>query len=404
MDIKALFEDLYQEMDLELENILEFWSLQTIDNRFGGFIGQINNQGEKNILSSKGTVLNARILWTFSAAYNLVGSEKLEKLATRAYNYLTRYFWDMKNGGLFWEVDHEGKPLNTRKQAYAQGFGIYAFSEYYLATGNEESLQYAIRLFNLLEDHFYDPEHGGYLEALDQEWNRLDDMRLSKKDVNAPKSMNTHLHILEPYTNLYRAWPEDRLKESIQHVIGIFLEKIIDKKTKHLNLFFDMDWTCKSDTISFGHSIEGAWLLREAALEAGDEQVLNKVQKAAVGLADAVLSGGTDKDGSIFYEYENEHLDTDKHWWAQAEAIVGLTDAWEITGDHVYLEAMKKVWSFIKENIIDYENGEWFGRVDKNGIPYESEDKVGFWKCPYHNTRAMIEMLRRIRNYREATI
>lgn len=401
MEVNVLFETLYEELDQELENILEFWSLHTIDTNYGGFVGKINNQGERVSFASKSAVLNTRLLWTFSAAYNMIGSEKLEKLATRAYDYLIKYFWDKENGGLFWELDYEGKPLNTRKQAYAQGFGIYAFSEYFKATGKEESLQYAIKLFNLIEDHFRDQQYGGYVEALDNEWNALEDMRLSKKDANLPKSMNTHLHILEPYTNLFRVWPEDRLKESVLHIIHLFLDKIIDKNTGHLNLFFDMDWACRSDIVSYGHSIEGGWLLHEAALEVADDELIGRVQKAAVRLVDAVLKDGTNKDGSICYEYENGHLDADRHWWPQAEAMVGLMDAWEITENNNYLESLVKVWEYIRENVIDYENGEWFGRVDKNGIPYETEDKVGFWKCPYHNTRAMLEILRRIKEYEE---
>ncbi len=401
MDIKAVFEKLYEEMDLELENILEFWSHHTVDHHYGGFVGQIDHWGNVVSLAPKGSVLNSRLLWTFSAAYLTIGSEKLEKLATRAYKYLTRYFWDNENGGLYWENDHKGEALNTRKQAYAQGFGIYAFSEYYRATGNEESLQYAIKLFNLLEDHFRDQQNGGYLEALDKEWNKLDDMRLSEKDANVPKSMNTHLHILEPYTNLYRVWPEERLKDAIIHTTGIFLDKIIDKQSAHLNLFFDLNWNNATNITSFGHSIEGAWLLREAALEIGDGQLLKQVETAALNLVDAVLRDGVDNDGSVFNERNEGHLDTNKDWWPQAEAMVGLMDAWQITGKVAYLEALEKVWEFIKENVIDYENGEWFGTVDRNGTPYESEDKVGFWKCPYHNTRAMLEIIKRIKETTE---
>lgn len=390
------FEYLQEEFLDELNNILEFWSSQAVDRQFGGFVGRIDHFGEVKPQASKGAVLNARLLWTFSAAYNLIGSEKLLRLANRAYDYLRTYFWDIENGGLFWEVDHLGEPINTRKQAYAQGFGIYAYSEYYRATGNTESLDYAKKLFQLLEEHYLDKKDGGYIEALDLNWKPLEDMRLSKKDANYPKSMNTHLHILEPYTNLYRVWPNEELKNSIIHLIDVFQQHIINKETGHFNLFFETNWTCKSTLVSYGHDIEGAWLIHEAAVETGNEQVIAGAKKSALLLVDSTLKDGRDADGSLFYETDGNQTDIDKHWWPQAEAMVGAMDAWKISGDEKYLAEVKQVWTFIKENMIDYENGEWFGRVNKNGEPYETEDKAGFWKCPYHNSRAMIEMMNRI--------
>jgi len=398
MSAKAVFENLYEEFNEELFNILEFWSLQSLDTVNGGFVGRISNTGKIDFNAGKGAVLNARILWTFSAAYRIIGSEKLEVLAKRAADYLKVHFWDKINGGLYWELDHSGSPVNTRKQAYAQGFGIYAFSEHYLATGNTSSLEYAKKLYQLLEVHFREEKFGGYIEALDKDWNPLEDMRLSEKEDNLPKSMNTHLHILEPYTNLYRAWPNERLKASIIHLLEVFQKHIIDD-AGHFTLLFEMDWERKCDIVSFGHEIEGAWLLREAVHEIGTESLSEEIQRTAIRLVENTLKDGLDKDGSLFYEREGDHLDTDKHWWPQAEAMVGLMDAWEITKDEKYILALEKVWDYVKENVIDYENGEWYGKVDINGDPYEQEDKVGLWKCPYHNSRAMIEMIRRIREH-----
>jgi len=397
MKLNPIFQKLSDEMSLELENILEFWSTKTIDNKSGGFVGQINQCGTINFEASKGVVLNARVLWTFSAAYRMIGSEKLEKMAQRTFNYLIQNAWDTENGGLFWELDFEGNPINTRKQAYAQGFGIYALSEYYLATGNTESLEYAKKLFYILENHFYDTEKGGYIEALDKDWKPMADMRLSEKDANFPKSMNTHLHILEPYTNLYRAWKSEELKQKIVHLLDVFKSKIINPATGHFTLFFEMDWTRRSNIVSYGHDIEGAWLLHEAAHEIGDVEWIATIQKSALRLVEVTLKEGTDSDGSLFNEREGEHLDTDKHWWPQAEALVGLMDAWEITEKKSYITEIVRIWDFIKENMMDYENGEWFGRVDRNKEAISTEDKVGFWKCPYHNTRSMIEMITRIK-------
>lgn len=388
------------ELKNELSRILDFWSTKAVDLEFGGFFGQVDSAGEVVPKASKGVVLNTRLLWTFSAAYRNTKKQLYRAMADRACDYLLSYFWDKDNGGLYWECDYQGKPVNTRKQAYAQGFGIYAFSEYYLATGNEESLEYAISLFDSLEDRFRDSEFEGYLEALSADWQPMNDMRLSPKDANSPKSMNTHLHLLEPYTNLYRAWPDQHVKERILVLINLFRERIIDAKTGHLNLFFDRNWTVQSDIVSYGHDIEGAWLLHEAALETDEPEVIQSVRKSALKLVDVTLAEGTDTDGSVWYEKEGDHIDKDRHWWGQAEAMVGLMDAWEIESDERYLQSLFKVWAYIKKHLIDTKNGEWFWSVDDEGNPNLRGDKAGFWKCPYHNSRALIELINRIAKHR----
>ena len=395
MNLTQKLQILSSEMQDELSRILEFWSLKAIDLEFGGFVGQINSAGAVVPKATKGAVLNTRLLWTFSAAYRNTKHQLYRTIADRAYNYLLRHFWDFENGGLFWECDYLGKPLNTRKQAYAQGFGVYAFSEYYLATGCEESLDYARELFAILEEKYRDPEFEGYIEALSANWQPMEDMRLSPKDANSPKSMNTHLHILEPYTNLYRAWPDKQLKERILCLIKLFQEKIINTETGHFNLFFDMDWTVQSSIVSYGHDIEGAWLLHEAALETDEAKVIQSIRQSALKLVEVTLKEGIDTDGSVWYEKEGDHINKDRHWWGQAEAMVGLMDAWEIEKDDRYIQSLVKVWEFIKRNLLDIENGEWFWNIDNEGIPNLKEDKAGFWKCPYHNSRALIELINR---------
>lgn len=383
------------EMQDELSRILDFWSTRAVDDTFGGFAGRIDGTGALVAHARKGAVLNARILWTFSAAFRQTGNPQYRLMADRAYRFLNTFFRDPINGGLYWETDYTGQPVNTRKQAYAQGFGLYAYSEYYRATGNPESLAEAQKLFGLIEEKFWETRYGGYLEALSADWQPLDDMRLSTKDANSPKSMNTHLHILEPYTNLYRVWPDERLKNRILDLIAIFQNRIIDAETGHFNLFFDLDWTVQSTMISYGHDIEGAWLLHEAALETGNRAVIDSVRQSALRLVGITLREGLAPDGTLCYEREASHLDANRHWWPQAEAMVGLMDAWEITPDDHYLRALQTIWSFIKTKLVDRENGEWFWSVDPNGIPNRTDDKAGFWKCPYHNSRALIEIINR---------
>ncbi|MDA3930475.1 MAG: AGE family epimerase/isomerase [Prolixibacteraceae bacterium] len=390
------FSELVNVQEKELENIMNYWIKNAVDEEKGGFVGSIDGRGLVKKDAPKGAILNGRILWSFSAAYNYSKNEKYLEMAHRAFEYLDKFFIDKKNGGVYWELDADGNPINTRKQAYAQGFAIYGLSEYYRACENERSLTLAQEIFWTIEKHYYDKEFGGYIEALSENWQAMDDMRLSAKEANEPKSMNTHLHILEPYTNLYRCWKNPILKKSIQKIIRVFLDHIVDTKTAHFNLLFSYDWTVKSSAISYGHDIEGSWLMAEAAEEIEDEALIKEVNEMAVRMVDATLEQGTDTDGSIFNEKEGTHLDTDKHWWPQAEAMVGYVNAWQITDDKKYLDEAEKVWNFIDLHIADRENGEWFWRVDAEGSPYMNEEKVGFWKCPYHNSRALIEVCTRL--------
>lgn len=394
MDKKQFSEELHG----ELTSILSYWQANTIDETYDGFYGQIDHFNNVIPGATKGAVLNTRILWTFSAAYNFTKNEAYLHIAHRAFDYLKKYFLDKDNGGLIWEVDHTGKAHNTRKQIYAQGFGIYGFSEYFRASGNSESLETAIELFEIIEKYCFDSRFGGYLEALSHNWQPMEDMRLSAKDANYPKSMNTHLHILEPYTNLYRLWKNEHLAIQIKRLIRVFLDHIIDSETGHFNLFFDNDWTVRSEIISYGHDIEGAWLLTEAAEVLGDRELLKEVEAVALRMTDITLMEGTAGDGSLYYEKAGKdgHLDTDRHWWPQAEAVVGLLNAWQISGDEKYLEKSMDVWHFIKNKMIDHRHGEWYWSVDNNGVPATHQDKAGFWKCPYHNSRACMEAIRRL--------
>ncbi|MCX6238308.1 MAG: AGE family epimerase/isomerase [Bacteroidia bacterium] len=388
-------EKLKDEFSRELENILKYWSTYCLDYEYGGFVGRRDFFNRQISGASKSAVLNTRILWTFSAAYNFTLNPEYLIIADRAYQYIKTYFEDKRFGGLVWEVSEKGEVINGRKQIYALGFGIYGYSEYFKASKNPQALKDAIALFELIEKNSYDPIEGGYLEAFANDWSTLEDVRLSPKDANEPKSMNTHLHILEPYTNLLRVWPNEHLKEKIAALIRIFLDKIIDHRTHHFNLFFDTDWTVRSSIVSFGHDIEGAWLLYEAAIMVGDEQLIAEVSDNLIQMVDVTLADGCASDGSVFNEKEtiSGHLDTDKHWWMQAEAMVGLAYAWEITGKDAYFDQLVKVWHFICTFVIDPVNGEWFGRVDKDGEPLISDDKVGFWKCAYHNSRSMMEVM-----------
>ncbi|XHR95772.1 AGE family epimerase/isomerase [Mucilaginibacter sp. UC70_90] len=345
----------------------------------------------------KGSVLNARILWSFSAAYNQNPDEAYLQAAKRAYDYIKAHFVDDEFGGVYWSVDYKGNMPDTKKQVYANAFTIYALSEYYIASKSERVKQKAIGLYHLLIDKSYDGDKTGYLEAFTRDWQPLGDLRLSAKDANEKKTMNTHLHVLEAYTNLYRIWPDDGLKRQIETLISNFLEHFIDAETGHLVLFFDEDWNRRSETISYGHDIEATWLLLEAAEVIGNQEMITKVSSICIAIAEATVQG-LDVDGGLWYEYEpaNDHLIKEKHWWVQAEAMVGFYNAWQVSGNDKYFNLVLKNWAFIKDKILDKQNGEWFWGIKADGSTMPGEDKAGFWKCPYHNSRACIEIIRRI--------
>ncbi len=207
---EALKADVLQTLQ---QNILPYW-IRLADKENGGFYGQVNGKEQLNKEAHKGGVLHARILWTFSAAYRILKEDIYLQMATHAKEFLLNKFWDKENGGIYWTLDYKGNPVDTKKQIYAQGFAIYGLSEYHRATGDKEVLAMAIELFKLIEKHSFDKHQNGYWEAFKKDWSPIEDMRLSEKDENSVKTMNTHLHILEPYTNLYRIWKDETLKKT----------------------------------------------------------------------------------------------------------------------------------------------------------------------------------------------
>ena len=385
---------LRKEVTEELEgNILPFWMNKMTDRERGGFYGRISGEDVLMPDEPKGAILNARILWTFSAAYRLLKKPEYLATATRAKRYLLDFFYDKQFGGIYWSVDCEGNPLDTKKQIYALGFAIYGLSEYARATGDEEALEYAIRLFEVIEKYSFDAEKNGYVEALTRDWQPIADMRLSDKDENEKKTMNTHLHILEPYANLYRVWKDGRLKTQLKNLIELFVTKILDTQTYHLNLFFEDDWTNKYHLISYGHDIEASWLIHEAALVLGDETVLKQIEPVIMRIARAA-DEGLNADGSMTYERFSDKGETDRelHWWVQAENVVGHLNLYQHFGDEEALSTALRCWQFIKDKLIDRENGEWYWSRFADGSINRNDDKAGFWKCPYHNGRMCLEI------------
>jgi len=387
-------------------NILPFWMRHTVDREHGGFYGGIDCDLHVDRQAPRAAVINARILWTFSAAARILGDPAYRETADWAYRYIIDRFWDEEHGGVYWMLDHLGRPLNTRKQIYAQAFAAYGLAEYARATGSAASLEWAKCLYRLIEEKSAEPECGGYIEARARDWSALEDLRLSEKDLNSPKSMNTHLHVLEAYTNLLRVWNDRDLQASLQRLLEITMDRIADARGRHFKLFFDNQWTSLTDHVSFGHDIEGSWLMHEAAETLGDAVLIARARKLAVSMAEAVYEEGLDRDGSLFYEASRGRLvDPNKHWWAQAEAVVGFYNAWQVSGDERFCTAAQRAWRYIEDKVVDKIHGEWHAKLRPDGTPWKAAEDpdaclVGAWKCPYHNARVCLEMMWRIASSR----
>ncbi|WP_225585443.1 AGE family epimerase/isomerase [Flavobacterium sp. MDT1-60] len=388
---------LKSEVTAELDAILKYWSKNTIDNQNGGFIGQIDFNDHLIATAEKGSVLNARILWSFSASYQVTKNEEHKKVATRAFDFLSKYFYDAEFGGLFWSVNPDKTPKDTKNQVYALAFAIYGLSEYYAISKDDNALAIAINLYLRIQKHSYDHENKGYLEAFTRDWQPIEDLRLSDKDANEKKTMNTHLHIVEAYANLFKVWKDKNLQNDIIELLETIDNHFINTETGHLHLFFDENWIEKPDVISYGHDIEAAWLLLQCAEISEDENLIATYKKHAIQMAE-VTQEGLDIDGGLWYELDskNNGLIAEKHWWVQAEALIGFYNAYQLTGDEKYLDLVLKNWNFIKKYIVDKQNGEWFWGVYRDYSLIE-KDKAGFWKCPYHNSRASLELIQRIK-------
>ncbi len=394
--MKKMLAQWRDELSAELTgDILPFWMAFLGDGKH--FAGRIDGRGNAHPEAGKGAVLIARMLWTFSAAYRMTGRPDCLDAARKVREWLAARLIDPVYGGVYWETAPDGDPLCCKKQSYAVGFAIYGLSEYVRATGDPVALDEAAALFGALEEHVWDAARGGYAEALTRDWRPLEDVRLSEKDANACFSMNTHLHLLEPCANLLRVWPADRVADAVRRLLRIHTDRIFDRQTGHLNLFFDAGWRPQGRTVSYGHDVEASWLIDEAADLLGDPQVAAAAGPVAGALA-AAAAEGVQSDGSLIYEYDplTGRTDADRHWWVQAEAVVGFFNRYERTGDEAFLRRSRDVWRYIRMHLLDTAGGEWFWSVRADGSVNRDDDKAGFWKCPYHNGRMCLELMRRI--------
>ncbi|MGN6209736.1 AGE family epimerase/isomerase [Asticcacaulis sp.] len=384
---------LREEARAESLRLLDWWANHLVDAR-GGFYGEVDANDKLVLDASKSIILNTRLLWFFSAMAGWWGDARALTLAKRAADYIRSYFLDIEHGGLYWILKADGQPEDTRKQAYAQAFAVYAFAEYHRATGDAAALIFAHDLQSLIEAKYWDAENGGYIEALDRQWNPPLDQRLSDKDLDAPKTMNTHLHVLEAYTRLHEVAPTDDTRTALHRILTLFLDRFAGPDG-HLRLFFDMNWNDLTRSVSYGHDIEASWLIWEAAEALGNEALLVRARPIVMALAETARGEGMSEGGAFSYEKGFEgHLDPDGEWWEQAEALVGFVNAWQMTSEANWLDAAEKVWAYTRAQYGAGGASEWTWYAAS--APKDKIYKAGQWKCPYHNGRAMIELDHRL--------
>ena len=380
------------------DNILPFWR-RMIDDENGGVYGQVTHDGCLKKEAAKGGIYISRILWTFARAYRLLGNVEYLKAAEAAYDFLLGKLWDPQYGGIYWSVDAAGNPLDAKKMFYVQAFAIYGLSEYFRVCGDEDALDRAKELYCLIEQHAHDLTYGGYFEGASRDWNTVEPMVLGEDEPPTHKSMNTHLHILEAYSNLLLVWDDDGLRENHRGVLQVMCENIVDSETHHFKLYFDAEWNSQNDHISYGHDIEGSWLLEEAAQILGE----SGVRPLAIRMGEAVFNKGLDANGIVEWEGDASGVvDTKKYWGALSEQVVGFFNLFEMTDDPRYLDITGACWDYIKANLIDPEGGEWIWGRFEDGSPIP-KDKAGIWKGPYHNGRMGLELMERIENLKRRT-
>ncbi|MEA3463428.1 MAG: AGE family epimerase/isomerase [Bacteroidota bacterium] len=392
------------------DNILSYWIRYGVEKEGQGFYGAVDLNNRPVTGANKTSVLNARILWTFAAAAKKYPGRGYEEIAHKAFRVVIEDFADKEHGGYYMELTSDNQVANEIKHTYAQAFVIYSLARYYEFNPVTEVMDRIQEFFYFLDKKTKDPEHAGYLESFTRTWTIFEENRMA--DNNEPKSMNTHLHILEAYAAVYKILKDDLVKQRLTELLEIFIHHII-REDGHLGIFFTKEFVETENSkgiCSFGHDIEASWLIWEAAEILGDESIIAKIKPLVLKMADAVLRVGVDRDGGLFLESTRfgSHVRTNKHWWLQAENLVGFMNAFQLTGDPVYWDTVKLAWDFIDKHVIDHEGGEWFTKVNRLGKAYliEPEDdpspfyrndwKIDPWKCPYHNGRAMIELSNRI--------
>ena len=370
------------------EKILPFWE-KLRDDDFGGFYGYVDKELRVKPDAFKGCILNSRVLWTFSTAAIVLKDDALRAYADHAYVFFNR-FEDQENGGVFWSVTYDGKPLDTTKHTYCQAFAIYGLAAYHRLTGSREALEKAIELYRLIESKCRDA--GGYGEAFRADFSPESNAKLSENGVMAGRTMNTLLHVLEAYTELYRVWPDEGLRGCGEQALSCFLHTIYHMNRRRLDVFFDKEFHPLLDMQSYGHDIEASWLLWDSVATLLPQKAWPPYQAMCLDLANSVCQRAF-TDRGLKNECVNGVNDELRVWWVQAETMLGFANAYALTREDQWLNRLDTQWAAIQRLIVDKRpGGEWYWSVYENGELTE-RPMVEEWKCPYHNGRMCLRLM-----------
>ena len=388
------YEDLREDIRKHLyANIIPFWK-GLKDEEAGGYYGLLNFDLELDKKAVKGCILNSRILWFFSNGVTRLKDRELLPYADHAFAFMKEYCFDKENGGVYWSLNYDGSVSDPTKHTYNQAFAVYALSSYYEASGKEEAKVLAFELFDIIEGKCRD--EGGYLEAFTVDFCPESNEKLSENGVIATRTMNTLLHVFEAYTELYRVTGEKKVADKLKEILECFYEDVYHKERHRLEVFFDKDYKSLIDLHSYGHDIETAWLIRRGTDVLGDDTYTEKMLPIILDLTGQVYRTAFDGH-SLANECEKGKVDENRIWWVQAETVIGFLNGWQLAPEHTeYLEGARSTWNFIKEHVVDKRPGsEWFWDVNKEGKSVSGKPIVEPWKCPYHNGRMCLEVMRR---------
>lgn len=373
--------------------IIPFWKALR-DDVNGGYYGFMDYELQVDKKAVKGCILNSRITWFFANAYMVLKDESLLEEARHGYEFMQKFCVDKEKGGVYWSVKYDGTPEDTTKHTYNQAFSIYALSSYYDASGDKEALDTAMELFDIIEGRCMDEI--GYKEAFDRNFVEIENDKLSENGVIADKTMNTLLHVFEAYTELYRVSKNGKVKARLEWILDTFADKVYNPKLHRQEVFFDREMNTILDLHSYGHDIETAWLIERGTEILGEKKYQEKMLPIILDLTEQIYKVAFDGH-SLANECEKGVVDTNRIWWVQAETVIGFLNGYKLAPQKKeYLEAAKAEWEFIKEHVIDKRPGsEWFWDVTAAGESVSGKPIVEPWKCPYHNGRMCMEVIRR---------
>lgn len=368
-------------------DILSFWRQHAIDREFGGFRCQLDRTGNVSSDAEKHLVGSTRVIYNFSQGMLLDGPAWCEDLARHGVDFLLRHFWDAEHEGWYWVLSRDGSVREDAKRTYGHAFALLALTEFHRATGDPEALRMALRTFDLLDQHLWDRDLGGYHEGCDRTWSRVDPPW---------RGQNCNMHALEATLALHEVTGSARHRQRIGDLCHLMEERLFDHQRGCIHEDFHPDWTIdrqrRGDRISIGHQFEWAWLLMQAeAVVPGafDPVLIDR-------LMDFAVRCGWDETHGGVYTYVTERgevVNDPKGFWENSEALMALLWYSRRTGERRRLDLFERQAAFCFTHLADHEHPGWFTTVARDGTPIDTH-KGNSWKADYHVVKMCAEVYR----------